>query len=76
MIPFEELVRLHNTVQMVVNPHWRDNFTAECALVAALVYGQVEDLTPKGWELVNNLLADIKDVSPLTILNPKNLPTF
>jgi hypothetical protein len=73
-VPFQRLVELHNTVELVANDYWRRNFKTEIGLVEAIVRGYVEDLTPKGWKMVVFLLKDIESVSPLTMLNPANLP--
>jgi hypothetical protein len=74
MIPFQRLIELFNTVELVSNSYWREEYSDAHALVKAMVFGWVEDLTPKGWEMVQTLLEDIESVSPLTIFNPNNLP--
>jgi hypothetical protein len=74
VIPFQRLVELHNTVELVNNSYWRDHYGVAHSLVKAMVRGWVEDLTPQGWELVHELLTDVESVSPLTIFNPNKLP--
>lgn len=74
MIPFQRLVELYNTVELVASDYWRHNYSCAHQLVQAVVFGWVEDLTPKGWELVSVLLRDVEAVSPLTIHNPNDLP--
>lgn len=75
-IPFIELIKLHNTVDLVANDYWRKNYEVEVACVKALVNGHVETLTEKGWSGVEFLYKDVAAVSPLTLYNPKNLPTL
>lgn len=40
------------------------------------VLDRMEDLTRSGWAQVNELLSDIREACPLTLLNPTNLPVL
>lgn len=73
-IPFEELVKLHNTVELVANSYWREHYKSEVCVLRGVVFGYVTELSDKGWEWLDVLYKDVKDVSPLTMHNPTNLP--
>ncbi len=75
-IPLDELIKLYNTVELVANDFWRTHHSQAHALVSAIVWGDVEDLTRQGWQKVDRLYSDVLSVSPLTLLNPKCLPTL
>ncbi len=75
-IKFETMVKLYNTVELVANDFWRKSYPVAVSLVSAVVWGYVEDLTPRGWAAVQELLKDVEAVSPLTLLNPNNLPVI
>lgn len=76
MIPFEELVKLHNTVMLVSNDWWRTTYQSELGLVWAVVWGYVDDLTPKGWEIVVPFYQEVLKASPMCLNNPGRLPVL
>lgn len=73
---FETLVKVWNTATLVSNDYWRDVFRDELALAWGVVHGHVDNLTEKGWVLIEGLYNDLDSCSPLTMYNPRNLPTL
>lgn len=73
---FEMLIKIWNTANLVSNGYWRDVFHDELALAWGVIHGHVDDLTEKGWILIEGLYDDLMKSTPLTMVNPNNLPVL